>query len=136
MKNVFITPLESSIWFYLIQKRSSLDFLNFHFLSFLQIYYKSGISHQAISPSLFFFKIKAFFPKFFIQNPFDVSNFERIKEDDLSKIPDENSGWDAEFWEKNLLLPALNGYLSQEFILIVNSKEFYLKTSFSHFNYK
>ena len=100
MKNVFITPLESSIWFYLIQKRSSLDFLNFHFLSFLQIYYKSGISHQAISPSLFFFKIKAFFLKFFIQNPFDVSNFERIKEDDLSKIPDENSGWDAEFWEK------------------------------------
>jgi len=32
-----------------------------------------------------------------IKNPFDVSNFERIKEDDLSKIPDENSGWDAEF---------------------------------------
>jgi len=32
-----------------------------------------------------------------LKNPFDVSNFERIKEDDLSKIPDENSGWDAEF---------------------------------------
>lgn len=32
-----------------------------------------------------------------IKNPFDVSNFERIKEEDLSKIPDENSGWDAEF---------------------------------------
>jgi len=32
-----------------------------------------------------------------VKNPFDVSNFERIKEDDLSKIPEENSGWDAEF---------------------------------------
>ena len=48
--------------------------------------------HQAL-----FFHNKSFFLKFFIQNPFDVSNFERIKEDDLSKIPDENSGWDAEF---------------------------------------
>jgi hypothetical protein len=32
-----------------------------------------------------------------IKNPFDSSNFERIKEEDPKKIPDENSGWDAEF---------------------------------------
>jgi len=32
-----------------------------------------------------------------IKNAFDMSNFEKIKEEDLSKIPDETSGWDAEF---------------------------------------
>lgn len=32
-----------------------------------------------------------------IKNAFDMSNFEKIKEEDLSKIPDEMSGWDAEF---------------------------------------
>jgi CRP-like cAMP-binding protein len=32
-----------------------------------------------------------------IKNPFDVSNFEKIREEDERKIPEENSGWDAEF---------------------------------------
>ncbi|CAG5110519.1 Oidioi.mRNA.OKI2018_I69.chr2.g4915.t1.cds [Oikopleura dioica] len=36
-----------------------------------------------------------FFPN--RKNAFDMSNFEKIKEEDLSKIPDETSGWDAEF---------------------------------------
>lgn len=32
-----------------------------------------------------------------IKNPFDVSNFEKIREEDERKIPEETSGWDAEF---------------------------------------
>jgi len=32
-----------------------------------------------------------------IKNPFDCSNFEKIREDDERKIPEENSGWDDEF---------------------------------------
>jgi len=32
-----------------------------------------------------------------IKNPFDVSNFEKIREEDERKIPEEDSGWDAEF---------------------------------------
>merc|ERR1711915_116304 len=41
-------------------------------------------------------KIQApFIPE--IKNPFDVSNFEKIREEDERKIQEENSGWDAEF---------------------------------------
>jgi len=32
-----------------------------------------------------------------IKNPFDCSNFEKIREDDDRKIADETSGWDADF---------------------------------------
>jgi hypothetical protein len=32
-----------------------------------------------------------------IKTVFDASNFERIKEEDYNKIPDETSGWDADF---------------------------------------
>ena len=89
MKNVFITSLESSIWFYLIQKRSSLDFFNFYFLSFLQIYYKSGISHQAISPSLFFFQNKSFFSQIFHSESIRCFEFRAYKRRRLV----ENPGW-------------------------------------------
>ena len=33
-----------------------------------------------------------------IKNAFDVGNFEKIREEDPAKIPEETSGWDAEFW--------------------------------------
>lgn len=32
-----------------------------------------------------------------IKNPFDVSNFEKIREEDERKVPEETSGWDKEF---------------------------------------
>ena len=32
-----------------------------------------------------------------IKSAFDVSNFEKIREEDEAKIPEETSGWDAEF---------------------------------------
>jgi len=32
-----------------------------------------------------------------IKNAFDVGNFEKIREEDPAKIPEETSGWDAEF---------------------------------------
>jgi len=32
-----------------------------------------------------------------IKNPFDGSNFAKVQEEDIRKIPDENSGWDDDF---------------------------------------
>jgi len=32
-----------------------------------------------------------------IKNPFDGSNFSKVEEEDIRKIPDETSGWDADF---------------------------------------
>ena len=32
-----------------------------------------------------------------IKNPFDVSNFEEIGEEDERTVPEELSGWDAKF---------------------------------------
>lgn len=32
-----------------------------------------------------------------IKNPFDASNFSKVQETDVKKIPDETSGWDDDF---------------------------------------